>query len=123
MQSNLFVMNNPKAKELIQKVVNDIEANAGIEVIAEKLTAIRAIALEVEDPLVVKTLRIIKEKIEEDESLEFEIEIEVPEDDLEEYEEPENHLTHLLNLISDSDNKYNRDEIMWYRTAIWDEIY
>jgi hypothetical protein len=123
LQSNLFVMNNPKAKELIQKVVNDIEANAGIEVIAEKLTAIRAIALEVEDPLVVKTLRIIKEKIEEDESLEFEIEIEVPEDDLEEYEEPENHLTHLLNLISDSDNKYNRDEIMWYRTAIWDEIY
>lgn len=123
MYSNLFVMNNPKAKELIQKVVNDIEANAGIEVIAEQLTAVRAIALEVEDPLVVKTLRIIKEKIEEDESLEFEIEIEVPEDDLEEYEEPENHLTHLLNLISDSDNKYNRDEIMWYRTAIWDEIY
>jgi len=59
----------------------------------------------------------------EDESLEFDIEIEVPEDDLEEYEEPDNHLTHLLNLISDSDNKYNRDEIMWYRTAIWDEIY
>lgn len=123
MYSNLFVMNNPKAKELIQKVVNDVKANADIEVIAEKLTAIRAIALEIEDPLVVKTLRIIKEKIEEDESLEFDIEIEVPEDDLEEYEEPDNHLTHLLNLISDSDNKYNRDEIMWYRTAIWDEIY
>ena len=116
-------MNNPKAKELIQKVVNDVKANADIEVIAEKLTAIRAIALEIEDPLVVKTLRIIKEKIEEDESLELDIEIEVPEDDLEEYEEPDNHLTHLLNLISDSDNKYNRDEIMWYRTAIWDEIY
>ena len=56
-------MNNPKAKELIQKVVNDVKANADIEVIAEKLTAIREIALEIEDPLVVKTLRIIKEKI------------------------------------------------------------
>tara|TARA_Y100000589_G_scaffold188968_1_gene178834 strand:- start:399 stop:749 length:351 start_codon:yes stop_codon:yes gene_type:complete len=116
-------MNNPKAKELLKKVVVDVEAEASVESISEQLLEIRKIALQLDDPLVVKTLRIIKEKIEEDESLDFVVELEIPEEDLEEYEEPENHLSYLLNLIIDSDNKYNREEIKWYRTAIWEEIY
>ena len=116
-------MNNPKAKELLKKVVVDVEAEASIESIGEQLLEIRKIALQLDDPLVVKTLRIIKEKIEEDESLDFDVELDIPEDDLEEYEEPENHLSYLLNLIIDSENKYNREEIKWYRTAIWEEIY
>ena len=116
-------MNNPKAKELLKKVVVDVEAEASVESISEQLLEIRKIALQLDDPLVVKTLRIIKEKIEEDESLDFDVELEIPEEDLEEYEEPENHLSYLLNLIIDSDNKYNREEIKWYRTAIWEEIY
>lgn len=116
-------MNSPKAKELLKKVITEVENGGDIESIAEQLTAIRAIAFELEDPLVVKTLRIIKEKIEEDESLDFDIELEIPEEEEEEYEAPENHLTHLLTLLIDSNNKYNRDEIKWYRTAIWDEIY
>ncbi len=116
-------MNNPKAKELLKKVIADVENGASVESIGEQLMAIREIALQLEDPLVVKTLRILKEKLEEDESLDFDIELEIPEEDLEEYEEPENHLTYLLNLLIDSDNKYNREEIKWYRTAIWDEIY
>jgi len=116
-------MNSPKAKELLKKVVADVEAEASIESIGEQLLEIRKIALQLEDPLVVKTLRIVKEKLEEDESLDFDVELEIPEEDLEEYEEPENHLTYLLNLLIDSDNKYNREEIKWYRTAVWDEIY
>lgn len=116
-------MNDPRAKKLIDKVIKDIESDGDLDSICDQLLKIREIALEVEDPLIVKTLRIIKEKIKEDESLDFDIELEIPEEDLEEYEEPDNHLTHLLSLISDSDNKYNREEIKWYRTAIWDEIY
>tara|TARA_Y100001968_G_scaffold290028_1_gene293537 strand:- start:370 stop:720 length:351 start_codon:yes stop_codon:yes gene_type:complete len=116
-------MNNPKAKELLKKVVVDIEEDASIESIGEQLLEIRKIALQLDDPLIVKTLRIIKEKIEEDESLDFDVELEIPEEDLEEYEEPDNHLLYLLNLIIDSENKYNREEIKWYRTAIWEEIY
>ena len=116
-------MNSQKAKELLKKVVADVEAKASIESIGNQLLEIRKIALEIEDPLVVKTLRILKEKLEEDESLDFDLELEIPEEDLEEYEEPENHLTYLLNLLIDSDNKYNREEIKWYRTAIWGEIY
>lgn len=116
-------MNSPKAKELLKKVITEVENGGDIESIAEQLTEIRGIALELEDPLVVKTLRIIKEKLEADESLDFDIELEIPEEEEEEYEAPEHHLVHLLTLLVDSDNKYNRDEIKWYRTAIWDEIY
>lgn len=123
MRTNFIIMNNPKAKELLKKVVAEVENDGSIEAIGEQLLAIREIALELEDPLVVKTLRILKEKLEEDESLDFDVELEIPEEDLEEYEEPENHLTYLLNLLVDSDNKYNREEIKWYRTAIWDELY
>lgn len=116
-------MNNAKAKDLLKKIVSEVENDGAIESIGIQLMEIREIALKLEDPLVVKTLRIIKEKLEEDESLDFDVELEIPEEDLEEYEEPENHLSHLLNLLIDSDNKYNREEIKWYRTAIWDELY
>jgi hypothetical protein len=116
-------MNNPNAKELLRKVIVDVESKSSVESISEQLLEIRKIAFQIEDPLIVKTLRIIKEKIEEDESLEFDIELEIPEEDQEEYEEPENHLSYLLNLLVDSENKYNREEIKWYRAAIWQEIY
>lgn len=127
---NFIVMNNPKAKEQIIKLINDIEKGSDVEVIAAELMEIRKAALAEEDPLMVKTFRLIADKIKEDESLDFEIEIEVPveesddeEEEEEEYEAPDNHLTYLLSLMADSDNKYNRDEIKLYRTAIWDDIY
>jgi len=124
-------MNNPKAKEQILKVISDIEKGAEAEAVATKIMEIRKIALAEEDPLLVKTFRIIADKIKEDESLDFDIEIEVPKEEVvegeeeeeEEYEAPDNHLTYLLSLMADSDNKYNRDEIKLYRTAIWDDIY
>ena len=125
---NFITMNNPKAKKQILKVISDIEKGAEAEAIATEIMEIRKIALTEEDPLLVKTFRIIADKIKEDESLDFDIEIEVPEEDViegeeEEYEAPDNHLTYLLSLMADSDNKYNREEIKLYRTAIWDDIY
>jgi hypothetical protein len=116
-------MESSKAKDLLKKIVSEVESNGSIDSIGIQLGEIRNIALELDDPLVVKTLRIIKQKLEDDASLDFEIELEIPEEDQEEYEEPENHLSHLLNLLIDSENKYNREEIKWYRTAIWDELY
>lgn len=116
-------MNNPKAKELIEKLVADIEKGASIDAVCDQITAIREIALQVQDPLVVKTLRLIREKLQGDESFDFEIELEIPEEEEEEYEAPENHLLHLLTLLSDSDNKYNREEVTWYRTALMEELY
>ena len=124
---NFITMNNPKAKKQILKVISDIEKGAEAEAVATEIMEIRKIALAEEDPLLVKTFRIIADKIKEDESLDFDIEIEVPEEDViegeEEYEAPDNHLTYLLSLMADSDNKYNREEIKLYRTAIWDDIY
>tara|TARA_B110000211_G_C14013659_1_gene524381 strand:+ start:780 stop:1148 length:369 start_codon:yes stop_codon:yes gene_type:complete len=122
-------MNSPKAKEQILKVISDIEKGAEAEAVANEMMEIRKIALAEEDPLMVKTFRIIADKIKEDESLDFDIEIEMPVEEVEEgeeeeeYEAPDNHLTYLLSLMADSDNKYNREEIKLYRTAIWDDIY
>lgn len=117
-------MISPKAKEQILKLVSDIEKGGSVEKVAEELMKIREIALTESDPLMVKTLRLIAEKLKEDESFDFDIEIEIPEDDEDdEYVVPENHLTHLLTLMADSDNKYNREEIKLYRTALWEDIY
>lgn len=122
-------MNSPKAKKQIIQLISDIEKGGEVEAIAAELMEIRKAALAEEDPLMVKTFRLIADKIKEDESLDFDIEIEVPVEETEEgeepeeYEEPDNHLTYLLSLMADSDNKYNREEIKLYRTAIWDDIY
>jgi len=118
-------MNNPKAQKIINSLLKEISKEFKAESISEQLTALRTIALELEDPLVVKTLRLVKEKIAEDDEFVVEIEQIDSEDDdeEEEYEEPENHLEYLLQLLLDSENKYNREEIKLYRTALMKELY
>lgn len=113
-------MNNPKAQKIINALLRDISKEFNAESISKQLTELREIALELEDPLVVKTLRLVREKITEDD--EFVVEI-VPVDEEEEFEEPEDHLEYLLQLLLDSDNKYNREEIKLYRTALMKELY
>ena len=58
-------MNNLKAKEQILKVISDIEKGAEAEAVATEIMEIRKIALAEEDPLLVKTFRIIADKIKE----------------------------------------------------------
>lgn len=114
-------MKDPKAQKLIQSLVKKAQAEElDIEGIAKEITELREIALKMEDPLVVKTLRLVREKLEEDE--EFDVEPEVDEED-EEFEMPENHLEYLFQLIQDSENKFNREEIKYYRTALMNELY
>lgn len=113
-------MNNPKAQKIINALLKEISSDFNAESISKQLTELREIALELEDPLVVKTLRLVREKITEDD--EFVVEI-VPVDEEEEFEEPEDHLEYLLQLLLDSDNKYNREEIKLYRTALMKELY
>lgn len=113
-------MNNPKAQKIINALLREISKEFNAESISKQLTELREIALELEDPLVVKTLRLVREKITEDD--EFVVEI-VPVDEEEEFEEPEDHLEYLLQLLLDSDNKYNREEIKLYRTALMKELY
>ena len=113
-------MNNPKAQKILNSLLKEATGEWNPESVCEQLTQLRTIALEMNDPLIVKTLRLMREKIQEDES--FEVEIEVL-DEEDEFEEPENHLEYLLNLLLESDNKYNREEIKLYRTALMKELY
>ena len=48
-------MNNSKAKDLLKKIVSEVENDGSIESIGDQLMAVRDIALQLEDPLVVKT--------------------------------------------------------------------
>jgi hypothetical protein len=113
-------MNNPKAQKILNSLLKEVGGEWKPESVCDQLTQLRTIALEMNDPLIVKTLRLMREKIQENES--FEVEIEVL-DEEDEFEEPENHLEYLLNLLLESDNKYNREEIKLYRTALMKELY
>jgi hypothetical protein len=74
-------------------------------------------------------LRFIKEKLAGDDGFALEIEpdeeeeIEEGEEEAVELDVPENQLLYLFQLLVDSDNKYNRDEIKQYRTALQEDLY
>jgi DNA polymerase III sliding clamp (beta) subunit (PCNA family) len=72
-----------------------------------------------------KTLRFIKEKLAANDGFELTIEEEEEEEEEEEIEieVPENQLLYLFQLLVDSDNKYNRDEIKQYRAALQEDLY
>lgn len=115
-------MNNSKAQKILNKLIQEVQNEFDTQSVCNQLSELRTIALEIEDPLIVKTLRLMREKLEEDKSFEIELEFE-DEEDAEEYEVPENQLAHLLLLILESDNKYNREEIKLFRTALMKELY
>jgi hypothetical protein len=91
-----------------------------------KLKELRELAREEEDPLVVKTLRLIYEYLEENNAFDIVPAVIVDEED--EEEEPEEpmdltdteNLQYLMQLIAKSENPYNREEIKGYRTELWD---
>jgi hypothetical protein len=126
-------MKNDKAQKLYATIIKGLEKG---EVDTKKITGqiddLRVIARELEDPLVLKTLRFIKEKLAGDDGFALEIEPD-EEEEIEEGEEgeeeaveldvPENQLLYLFQLLVDSDNKYNRDEIKQYRTALQEDLY
>lgn len=116
-------MKNDKAQKIYNAILADLEkGDVDVEKISKQIDDLRVIARELEDPLVLKTLRFIKEKLADGEP--FELEIEYPEEEEEEeIEVPENQLLYLFQLLIDSDNKYNRDEIKLYRAALQLELY
>ena len=91
-----------------------------------KLKELRELARAEEDPLVVKTLRLIYEYLEENNA--FDIVPALIVDEEEDEEEPEEpmdltdteNLQYLMQLIAKSENPYNREEIKGYRTELWD---
>lgn len=119
-------MKNDKAQKLYATIIKELEKG---KVDAAKITGqiddLRVIAKEIEDPLVLKTLRFVKEKLAANDGFELEIEADEEEEEEEgvELEVPEDQLLYLFQLLVDSDNKYNREEIKQYRAALQEDLY
>jgi len=113
---------NKKLDTIIKKVEKD-----GLKAknIVEDLKELRGLALEEQDPLVTKVLRLSYEYINEKSSFGVQAQYEEDEEDNEypiEIEDNDNFL-YLLNLLLRSDHKVNREEIKDYRSALKLELY
>ncbi len=91
----------------------------------ETLKELRVVALQEQDPLVVKTLRLTYEFLDEKKS--FNVQAQYEEDDEGneyplEIEDKEN-LVYLLTLLKDAEHKINREEIKDYRTVLKEQLY
>ena len=113
---------NDKLDAILSKVVKKgVEAPKLIETLKE----LRNIALEEQDPLVVKTLRLMYEFIEENKNFNVQAQYEEDEEGNEyplEIEDTEN-LVYLLTLLKDAEHKINREEIKDYRTVLKEQLY
>jgi len=119
-------MKNDKAQKLYKAIIGQLEkGEVDADKISKQIDELREIARSIEDPLVLKTLRFIKEKLAQNDGFELEIaaDEDEEEDEDEEVEVPENQLLYLFQLLVDSDNKYNREEIKQYRAALQLDLY
>lgn len=120
------VMQIEGAAKIIESINKTIEKDGlNNDKLIPQLKELRELAKKEEDPLIVKTLRLIYEYLEENEAFDV-VPVMVSEDDEEEEEvEPmdmtdEENLQYLMQLIAKSENPYNREEIKAYRTELWD---
>lgn len=135
----------------VEAIIEEVNKKGIIaENMIKQLTELREIAKVEQDPLVVKTLRLVYSYIEdeghfdlnllaEDEieeldeeeivaETEEEEEVEEEEEEVnfelvEDFEERRENFIYFLNLIHDSQNEYNRIELRKIRTFLWEEIY
>lgn len=117
-------MKNPKAQKLIDKIQRDLMRNGLItNTIVADLKQLRPFAIEEENPLLAKVIRLTYEHIEETDSFE----ISIPDDEpLVENEEETNgedstpleSLDYLLSLMHDTTIKNNLIDLREYSHAL-----
>jgi hypothetical protein len=110
------------ANQKLDAIIANVE-KSGVTAsnLVEDLKALR----EMQDPLVVKLLRLTYEFLTENESFDVQAQYDEDEEGNEypmEIEENEN-LLYLLNLLKNADHKINREEMKDYRTALKAELY
>jgi hypothetical protein len=109
-------MNNTKANQLIAQIAAKVESDGiNAEMLTPMLQELRELAKMEKDPLVIRSIRMAYEHLENNDSWEFPTI--KPEEDEEgnpmsdEGNTAEEHFAYLLHLWTKSDNKYNRDEM------------
>jgi len=119
-------MKTGKANKQIEKVIAIVESEGILsEKLIPELIELREYALKEEDPLLAKVTRLSYEYLEENQAYDIQAQWEEDEEGGEypiEIEDKDN-LLYLLNLMLNSDNKINRDEIKEYRTTLKEALY
>ena len=125
-QIETYIMKTQDANDKLDAILSKVEKK-GVEApkLIETLKELRNIALQEQDPLVVKTLRLMYEFIEENKN--FNVQAQYEEDDEGneyplEIEDTEN-LVYLLTLLKDAEHNINREEIKDYRTVLKEQLY
>ena len=123
---NLENMKTLRANQKLEQIIANIEKK-GLEApkLIDDLKELREMALLEQDPLVVKSLRLTYEFLQENECFDVEAQYEEDEEGNEypiEIEDKEN-LLYFLNLLKNAEHKINREEIKDYRSALKLELY
>lgn len=123
---NLDNMKTLRANQKLEQIIADVEKK-GLEApkLIDDLKELREMALLEQDPLVVKSLRLTYEFLQENECFDVEAQYEEDEEGNEypiEIEDKEN-LLYFLNLLKNAEHKINREEIKDYRSALKLELY
>ena len=119
-------MKSIEANKKVDALIALVEKGFKAELIIESLKEIREFALKETDPLLAKVCRLSYEYIAENDC--FDHTVEKEEDDegeeflLEPGTDAEN-LTYLLQLIRQSENDFNREEIKEMRTWLKNKLY
>ncbi|MFN4764037.1 hypothetical protein ACKGJN_12990 [Gillisia sp. Q332] len=114
-------MNNPKAQKLLDKIQRDLMRNGiVVNTIVSDLKELRPYAVEEEDPLLAKVIRLTYEHIENYQTFAISIPEDEPVDELEDEDEsetsvtPEESLDYLLSLMNDTSIKNNEMDLREY---------
>lgn len=117
-------MKNPKGQKLLDKIQRDLMRNGIIiNTLVEDLKELRPYAIEEEDPLLAKVIRLTYEHIEEYDTFDIPIPDDEPLDETEESTaapetNPEESLDYLLSLMSDTSIKNNEMDLREYSRAL-----
>lgn len=117
-------MKNPKGQKLLDKIQRDLMRNGIIvNTVVEDLKELRPYAVEEEDPLLAKVIRLTYEHIETYQTFDIPIPDDEPLDENEEAVEtpdsdPEESLDYLLSLMSDTSIKNNEIDLREYSRAL-----
>ncbi|HET8855451.1 MAG TPA: hypothetical protein VFM60_05975 [Salinimicrobium sp.] len=114
-------MENPKAQKLLNKIQRDVLKNGIVpNNIVEDLKELRTYAVEENNPLLAKVIRLTFEHIEANETFDIGIPEDEPVDGFEEEagadteSTPEESLDYLLSLMADPKNRINELELREY---------
>lgn len=114
-------MNNPKAQKLLDKIQRDLMRNGiVVNTIVDDLKELRPYAVEEEDPLLAKVIRLTYEHIENHQTFAIPIPADEPVDELEDENDsetsatPEESLDYLLSLMNDTSIKNNEMDLREY---------